>query len=78
MLLCNKIGFVIFKIKDVTGKYSDLGSEEEITKAKQLCNKQELCAQEKLTYWKLILENMYKTSKTKSEASAVTKNIKSN
>lgn len=68
--LCNKIDFEVFKIKDVTGKYFGLVSEEEITRAKQLCNKQELCAHEKLTFQTLLLENMDKASKAKSEASA--------
>ena len=67
--LCNKTDFADFKIKDVTGKYFGLASEEEIAKAKQLCIKQELCAQEKLTFWKLLLENMDKASKAKSQVS---------
>ena len=41
-LLCNKIEFVVFKIKDMTEKYCDLVSEKKIIKAKQLCNEQEL------------------------------------
>ena len=45
---------------------------------KQLCNKQELYAQEKLTFRKLFVENMDKASKAKSEASAIEKNIESN
>ena len=76
--LCNKTELVIFKIKNLIGKYSNLGTEEEITKAKQLCNKQELCAQKKLTFWKLFLENTDKASKAKSEASAIEKNVESN
>ena len=71
--LCNKIEFAVFKIKNLTGKYSDLGSDEEITKAKQFCNKPELCPQEKLTFWKLFLETMDKASKAKSGASAIKK-----
>ena len=47
-LLCNKIEFAVFKIKDLTEKYCDLVSKEEITKAKQLCNEQKLQAQKAL------------------------------
>ena len=68
--LYNKTDFAVFKIKDLTGKHFAFVLEEDITKAKLLCNKQELCAHEKLTFWKLLLENMDKASKAKSEASA--------
>ena len=46
-LLCNKIEFEVFKIKDLTGKYCGLVSEEEIEKAKQLCNEQNKASQVK-------------------------------
>ena len=68
--LCNKTDFEVFKIKDVTRKYFGLVSEDEITRAKQLCNEQELCAHEKLTFQTLLLENMNKASRAKYEASA--------
>ena len=45
-LLCNKMEFAVFRIKNLAEKYCDLVSEEEIDKAKQLCNEQELRAQE--------------------------------
>ena len=61
-LLCNKIEFAIFKIKNITKKYCDLVSDEEINKAKQLCNEQELHAQETLTFCKSFFENMDKDS----------------
>ena len=67
--LCNKTDFEVFKINDVTGKYFGLVLEEEITRAKQLSNKQELCAHKKLTFLTLLLENMDKASKAKPEAS---------
>ena len=51
-LLCNKIEFAVFKIKDLTEKYCDLVSEEEIDEAKQLCNEQDLRAQEVLSFCK--------------------------
>ena len=70
-LLCNKIEFAAFKIKDLTEKYFDLVSKEEITKAKQLCNEQELHAQKTLTLCKSFSENMDKAPRVKSQGSAI-------
>ena len=58
----NKIEFALFIIKDLTEKYCDLVSEEEIGKGKQLCNELKLCTQEALTFCKSFLENMDKAS----------------
>ena len=69
--LYNKIKFTVFKIENLTEKYCDLISEEEIDKAKQLYNDQELHAQEALTFRKPFLENIDKASHVKSEASAI-------
>ena len=46
-LLCNKIEFEVFKIKYLTAKYCGLVSEEEIEKAKPLCNGQNKASQVK-------------------------------
>ena len=70
-LLCNKIELAVFKIKDLTEKYCDLVSKEEIDKAKQLCNEEELRAQEALTFSKSFLENLDKAPQVKSEANAI-------
>ena len=45
--------------------------EEDINKAKQLCNEQELCAQEALKFCNSFLENMDKTSQVKSETNTI-------
>ena len=39
-----KIKFAVFKIKYLTEKHCDLVLEEEINKAEQLCNAEELCS----------------------------------
>ena len=72
-LLCNKIEFAVFLKKNLTEKYWDLVSEEEIDKDKQLCNKQELHAEEALTFCKSFLENMDKASQVIFEANAIEK-----
>ena len=41
-LLCNKIEFAVFKIKNIIEKYYDLVPEKEIIKGKHLCNEQQL------------------------------------
>ena len=69
-LLCNKMEFAVFRIKDLAEKYCELVSEEEIDKAKQLCNEQELRVQEVLSFFTSFLESM---GKVKSEASAIEK-----
>ena len=70
-LLCCKIEFAVFKIKDLTEKHCDFISEEEIDKAKQLCNEQELRAQEALTFCRSYLKNMVKASQVKSEVDVI-------
>ena len=57
-LLCNKIEFVVFNIKNITERYCALVSEEEIVKARQLVTEQELRAQETLNFCKSFLENI--------------------
>ena len=69
-LLCNKMEFAVFRIKDLAKKYCDLVSEKEIDKAKQLCNEQELRSQEVLSFCTSFLESM---GKVKSEASTTEK-----
>ena len=54
-------------INRVTLLTDDLVSEKETDKAKQLCNEQELCAQE------AFLGNMDKASQVKSEANVIKK-----
>ena len=62
--LCNKTEFVVFKIKNITEKYCDLVSVEEVTKA-----------QEKLGFWISYLENIDKASKADFEASTTKKKL---
>ena len=69
-LLCNKMEFAVFRIKDLAEKYCDIVSEEEIDKAKQLCNEQELRIQEVVSIYKSFLENM---DKVKYHASPIEK-----
>ena len=47
--------------------------EKDIDKAKQLCNEQELCAQEAFKFYNSFLENMDKTSQVKSETNTIEK-----
>ena len=69
-LLCNKIEFAVFNIKNITEKYCALVSEEEIVKARQLETEQELRAQETLNFCKSFLENIDNASLAKSQSSA--------
>ena len=69
-LLCNKIEFAVFNIKNITEKYCALVSEEEIVKARQLVTEQELRAQETLNFCKSFLENIDNASLAKSQNSA--------
>ena len=43
-LLCNKIEFAVFNIKNITERYCNLVSEEKIVKARHLVTEQELRA----------------------------------
>ena len=70
-LLCNKIEFAIFNIKNITERYCALVSEEEIVKARQLVIRQELSAQETLNFCKSFLENIDNASLAKSKNSAL-------
>ena len=49
-LLCNKIEFAVFNIKNISERYCALVSEEEIVKARQLVTEQELRAQDTLNF----------------------------
>ena len=68
-LLCNKIKFAIFNIKNITERYCALISEEEIVKARQLVTEQELPAQEALNFCKSLLENIDNASLAESQSS---------
>ena len=57
-LLCNKIEFAVFIIKNITERYCALASDEEIVKARQLVTEQELRAQESLNFCKSFLKNI--------------------
>ena len=70
-LLCNKIEFAIFNIKNITERYCALVSEEEIVKARQLVIRQELSARETLNFCKSFLENINNASLAKSKNSAL-------
>ena len=70
-LLCNKIEFAIFNIKNITERYCALVSEEEIVKARQLVTEQELSAQETSNFCKSFLENIDNASLAKSKNSAL-------
>ena len=54
-LLCNKIEFAVFNIKNISERYCALVSEEEIVKARQLVTEQELRAQDTLNFCKSFL-----------------------
>ena len=69
-LLCNKIEFAVFNIKNITEKYCALVSEEEIVKAGQLVTEQGLRAQETLDFCKSFLEDIGNASLAKSQNSA--------
>ena len=66
-LLCNKIEFAVFNIKNISERYCALVSEEEIVKARQLVTEQELRAQDMLNFCKSFLENIGNTSLAKSQ-----------
>ena len=66
-LLCNKIEFAVFNIKNISERYCALVSEEEIVKARQLVTEQELRAQDTLNFCKSFLENIDNTSLAKSK-----------
>ena len=66
-LLCNKIEFAVFNIKNISERYCALVSEEEIVKARQLVTEQELRAQDTLNFCKSFLENIDNTSLAKSQ-----------
>ena len=70
-LLCNKIEFAVFNIKNITERYCALVSEEEIVKARQLVIRQELSARETLNFCKSFLENINNASLAKSKNSAL-------
>ena len=69
-LLCNKIEFAVFIIKNITEKYCALVSVEEIVKARQLIKEQKPRAQDMLDLCKLFLENIDNASLAKSQNSA--------
>ena len=66
-LLCNKIEFAVFNIKNISERYCALVSEEEIVKARQLVTEQELRAQDMLNFCKSFLENTDNTSLAESQ-----------
>ena len=70
-LLCNKIEFAVFNIKNITERYCTLVSEEEIVKARQLVTEQELRARETLNSCKSFLENTDNASLAKSQNSVL-------
>ena len=67
-LLCNKIDFAVFNIKNITEMFCTLVSEEEIVKARQLVTEQarQLSAQETSNFCKSFLENIDNASLAKS------------
>ena len=70
-LLCNKIEFAVFNIKNITERYHALVSEEEIVKARQLVTEQELRSQETLNFCKSFLENIDNDSVANSQNSVM-------
>ena len=70
-LLCNKIEFEVFNIKNITERNCTLVSENEIVKARQLVTEQELRAQEILNFCKSFLENIDIASLAKSQNCAM-------
>ena len=70
-LLCNKIGFAVFNIKNITERVRALVSEEEIVKARQLVTEQELRSQETLNFCKSFLENIDNDSVANSQNSVM-------
>ena len=70
-LLCNKIEFAVFNIKNITERYRTLVSEEEIVKAIQLVTEQELRSQETLNFCKSFLENIDNDSVANSQNSVM-------
>ena len=70
-LLCNKIEFAVFNIKNITERQRTLVSEEEIVKAIQLVTEQELRSQETLNFCKAFLENIDNDSVANSQNSVM-------
>ena len=70
-LLCNKIEFAVFNIKNITERVRALVSEEEIVKARQLVTEQELRSQETLKFFKSFLENIDNDSVANSQNSVM-------
>ena len=70
-LLCNKIEFAVFNIKNITERVRALVSEEEIVKARQLVAEQELRSQETLNFCKSFLENIDNDSVANSQNSVM-------
>ena len=70
-LLCNKIEFAVFNIKNITERVRALVSEEEIVKARQLVTEQELRSQETLNFCKSFLENIDNDSVANSQNSVM-------
>ena len=70
-LLCNKIEFAVFNIKNITERVRTLVSEEEIVKARQLVTEQELRSQETLNFCKSFLENIDNDSVANSQNSVM-------
>ena len=70
-LLCNKIEFAVFNIKNITERYHALVSEEKIVKARQLVTEQELRSQETLNFCKSFLENIDNDSVANSQNSVM-------
>ena len=70
-LLCNKIEFAVFNIKNITERVRALVSEEEIVKARQLVTEQELRSQETLNFFKSFLENIDNDSVANSQNSVM-------
>ena len=70
-LLCNKIEFAVFNIKNITERYRALVSEEKIVKARQLVTEQELRSQETLNFCKSFLENIDNDSVANSQNSVM-------
>ena len=70
-LLCHKIEFAVFNIKNITERYHALVSEEKIVKARQLVTEQELRSQETLNFCKSFLENIDNDSVANSQNSVL-------
>ena len=75
-LLCIKIKFAVFNIKNITERYFALVFVEKIIKARRLVKEQELRAQETLNLCKSFLENIDNASLAKSQNSAMDQFLK--